>query len=237
MYQDTAAGLIGGVVVTRKGEALPNGKPMQPDNELFAMYSVFDESISPYFEDNIRLFLGEEQLNNETLLNDEEFSASNLMNTINGLTYANLHYSAYTGQMIRWYIMNFGSEIDLHTFHWHALVLVDNFGHRVDVSFIQPGDATVLQMFVDDAGDWIFHCHVNSHFHGGMAFFNVTPTDEFYQSRNFATLHDPFSYMFPSNIESTETVPEQVSIWIYDPFSSAVRLGTGLVVMIVFMLL
>ena len=53
---DTYAGLMGPVVVTKRGMAKPDGSPKDVDRELFELFSVMDENKSPYLEQNIKKF-------------------------------------------------------------------------------------------------------------------------------------------------------------------------------------
>jgi hephaestin len=41
-------------------------------------------------------------------------------------------------------------------------------GMRTDVAELLPGSMHVLDMVVDEAGKWLFHCHVNDHIRAGM---------------------------------------------------------------------
>lgn len=48
--QDNNAGLSGPLIVTRKGAAKPDGTPADVDVEIVALFEVFDENASPYFD-------------------------------------------------------------------------------------------------------------------------------------------------------------------------------------------
>ena len=54
--RDTAAGLAGVIIVTRRGAARPDGSPADVDREFVTLFSIFDESISHYAVVNTRLF-------------------------------------------------------------------------------------------------------------------------------------------------------------------------------------
>jgi manganese oxidase len=71
------------------------------------------------------------------------------------------------GQRVRWYLMGMGTEVDLHTAHWHAnTVLVG--GMRTDVINLLPASTVTAQMVPDSPGVWMFQCHVNDHISAGM---------------------------------------------------------------------
>jgi manganese oxidase len=72
------------------------------------------------------------------------------------------------GERVRWYIGSLGTEVDLHTPHWHGTTVLDSGGHRTDVPEVLPGAFKVYDMIVDNFGEWIFHCHVEDHIAAGM---------------------------------------------------------------------
>jgi hephaestin len=78
------------------------------------------------------------------------------------------------GERVRWYVMDLGTETDLHTPHWHGnTVLVT--GMRTDSLSLLPGSMVVADMVPDDVGTWLYHCHVNDHITAGMqALYTVT---------------------------------------------------------------
>ncbi|MEK6596211.1 MAG: multicopper oxidase domain-containing protein, partial [Pseudomonadota bacterium] len=90
------------------------------------------------------------------------------MHGINGLVYSNNQgYVMQKGQRVRWYIMGMGTEVDLHTPHWHGATLLHN-GNRLDVTEVLPAATKTLDMRPDVQGVWMYHCHVNDHISAGM---------------------------------------------------------------------
>ena len=76
---------------------------------------------------------------------------------------------------MRWYMLGMGTEVDLHTPHWHGNTGAWT-GMRTDVIELLPASMKVLDMMPDDRGTWLFHCHVNDHINAGMlARFTVRP--------------------------------------------------------------
>ncbi len=164
---DTYAGLMGPIVVTRKGMARADGSPRDVDRELFALFSVMDENQSPFLEANARRFAGGAPPA-EGDPDHEAFEESNLMHSINGYVYGNgPTMTMRTGQRVRWYVMGMGTEVDLHTPHWHGNTVVVN-GMRMDVVNLLPASMVVADMRPDNPGTWLFHCHVNDHIIAGM---------------------------------------------------------------------
>ena len=63
--------------------------------------------------------------------------------------------------------MGTGSEVDLHTAHWHG-VTVTAMGMRTDVVNLLPATMVVADMEADAPGTWLYHCHVADHITAGM---------------------------------------------------------------------
>lgn len=56
--------------------------------------------------------------------------------------------------------MAFGTEVDLHTAHWHSQTFIYD-GHRSDVIELLPATFRTVEMEVDNEGTWMVHCHVS----------------------------------------------------------------------------
>jgi FtsP/CotA-like multicopper oxidase with cupredoxin domain len=172
--KDTNAGLVGPLIVTRKGAANPDGSPKDVDREFVTLFTVFDENASHYLEQNIRRFTGRPD---RVLLRreDHEFRESNLMHSVNGYVYGNLSgLTMKLGERVRWYLMSIGTEVDLHTPHWHGQTAL-MAGMRMDMVELLPGSMKTVDMMPDNPGTWLYHCHVNDHITAGMmALFTVT---------------------------------------------------------------
>jgi len=159
---DTYAGLIGAMEITARGQAKPDGSPLDVDREFFAMFLVANENNSPFLSANMA------GLSNPPDPGDEDFEESNLMHSINGYVYGNGPlFSMRNGQKVRWYVMSMGTEVDLHTPHWHGNTVTVN-GMRTDVLSLLPAEMVAANMTPDDNGIWLFHCHVNDHITAGM---------------------------------------------------------------------
>jgi FtsP/CotA-like multicopper oxidase with cupredoxin domain len=165
--RDTSSGLHGPIVVTRRGMTRPDASPSDVDRELVALFQVTNENDSWYAEESFKQFAAGEQPGEEDP-DFEGFQESNLMHGINGYVFGNLPGLDMTaGQRVRWYLMGMGSEVDLHTPHWHGNT-VAVAGMRTDVSNLLPATMQVADMVADDPGSWLFHCHVNDHILAGM---------------------------------------------------------------------
>ena len=164
---DTNSGLVGPMVVTAKGMADTDGRPIGVDREMVSLFTVSDENSSHYLCDNLEQFT-DETCGNEELVGDDDFAESNLMHGINGYVYGNLPgQTVQKGEHVRWYLIGMGTEVDLHTPHWHGNTVLWN-GMRVDVMELMPASLKTVDFIPDNVGTWMFHCHVNDHISAGM---------------------------------------------------------------------
>ena len=164
---DTNSGLVGPMVITAKGKADPDtATPLDVDREIFSYFTVENENASLYLDDNLQNLA---QAPHQVASADEEgFEESNLMHSVNGFVYGNGPVPEMkVGQHVRWYTYTLGTEVDLHTPHWHGNTVTTN-GMRSDMIQLLPGMMTVSDMVPDDPGTWLFHCHVNDHIAAGM---------------------------------------------------------------------
>lgn len=162
---DTNAGLMGPMIITARGKARPDGSPVDVDRQFINVFSVMDENASPYLQHNIDTFTGDPSSVDPA---DEDFGESNLMHGINGYVYGNLPMMRMRkGERARFYLMGMGTEVDLHTPHWHGNT-VTVMGMRTDVAELLPASMKTADMVPDQVGTWLYHCHVNDHIAAGM---------------------------------------------------------------------
>ena len=163
---DVYAGLMGPIIVTRAGMGRADGTPKDVDRELITNFMVVDENASLWLDENIASRAGApDTVDTE----DEDFGESNLMHSINGYVYGNQPGLAVpAGKKTRWDLMGMGTEVDLHTPHWHGLT-VTAMGMRTDVVNLLPASMIVADMEADAKGTWLYHCHVADHIAAGMS--------------------------------------------------------------------
>lgn len=173
---ETNAGLMGPLIITAQGKAKEDGSPVDIDREFVTLFSVFDENASLYLDNNIDKFTGDAAFVRERRLKHPEFLESNLKHAINGFIFGNLPgLTMNKGQRTRWYLMGMGTEVDLHTPHWHGNTGLF-MGMRMDMLELLPGSMKVFDMQPDNPGAWLYHCHVNDHIIAGMlAVYTVNP--------------------------------------------------------------
>lgn len=150
--EDVYRGLVGPIVITRAEAAGPDGIPTDVDREFICMFTVFDENGE-----------GEEE-------------EGHLMHAINGYIFGNQPgLTMKQGERVRWYLFGMGSEVDLHTPHWHGNGVTRN-GHREETLMLMPTVSTVADMKADNPGTWMFKCNIGDHVHAGMmSLYTVEP--------------------------------------------------------------
>lgn len=168
--RDTNSGLVGVMIVSRRGAAVPDGTPKDVDREFVTLYDIFDEAQSRLAGKNTAVLVspGTPDAEGETD-EGEEAADANQFHTINGYIYGNLPMPRMkVREHVRWYLVALGGEKDLHTPHWHGNTVLHE-GHRTDVIELLPASMRVADMIPDNPGIWMYHCHVNDHIRAGMA--------------------------------------------------------------------
>jgi len=187
-FKDVNSGLIGAIIVTKRGMALPDGRPKDVDREFVNLYMIFDENEGWFLDDNIKNHTDDPKgvKKDELIPVDPDgsfnftaprgFAASNLKFTINGLAYANLPMMTMKkGERVRWYLVDIGFGFNFHSAHWHGNTVLHD-GKRTDVIALSPAQMETADMVPDDVGTWLTHCHVSDHMEGGMvARYQVLP--------------------------------------------------------------
>ena len=170
---DMNTGLLGPIIVSARGSTQPDGRPKDVDREFVAALAIYDETASAYVDTNI--ILGSARAAN-LKITDPGLRRLYLMYSINGFIDGNLPLlTMKKGERVRWYLMSNSNEEDVHAAHWHGQTAVAG-GMRTDTVPLAPMGMMVADMVPDSVGTWLFHCHVNDHFEGGMqALFQVTP--------------------------------------------------------------
>ncbi|CAL8256930.1 unnamed protein product [Merluccius merluccius] len=168
VVKDMYSGLIGPLVICRQSWSRSLGLTKEVE-EFALLFLVFDENESWYLDDNIRTHIVNPP---RGLKDNEHFIESNKMHAINGRMYANLEgLNIQVGSKVYWYLMGMGSEVDLHTVHWHGHSVEYKLGggqYRTDVYNLFPATFQTVKMRPQYAGSWLLHCHVSDHISAGM---------------------------------------------------------------------
>ena len=180
--QDVNAGLIGAIVVTRRGMARDDGTPKDVDREFVEYFDIVDENESWFIKQNIARFapdpkkydkygtspIDPRQGNYDALIGTGA-GPTNFKDSINGYLYADGPMpTMHKGDRVRWYVMSIGEGFNFHTPHWHGNTVLVN-GARTDVLNLAPAQMITADMVADNPGTWLFHCHVSDHMEAGMA--------------------------------------------------------------------
>jgi FtsP/CotA-like multicopper oxidase with cupredoxin domain len=178
--RDVASGLFGMIAVTRRGMALPDGRPKDVDHEFFNMYITINENESWYLEENIRDHtLDPKGVNRAQFvpvtpggmagsIAGTGFPDTNLKWSINGYLYGNMPLMTMkVGDRVRWYVATLGDFNNAHTPHWHGNTVVVA-GQRTDVISLASAQMVTADMQPDAAGIWLYHCHFSDHMLAGM---------------------------------------------------------------------
>jgi manganese oxidase len=173
--KDVYSGLMGPMIISERKTARDDGSSSSYDREFITNFEVVDENNSHYIDFNIERFTGHPELVDPE---DDDFIESNLKHAINGYIYGNLPLNTMVmkkGERVRWYLMAMGTEVDLHTAHWHGVTVL-NMGMRTDVVELLPASMRTVDVEADNVGTWLFHCHVADHIVAGMlSRFQIVP--------------------------------------------------------------
>jgi manganese oxidase len=171
--QDVNAGLIGPMIVTAHGKAKADGSPVDVDREFMVLFAEFDENSSWFKNENFKLAKLDMKKVPPNPTFADPFFLANLRETMNGLSYGNLPgLKAKKGERVRWYVFAL-TGFEMHAPHWHGETVIEN-GMRTDVAPLITMEMKTADMVPDNAGTWLFHCHVAPHLIAGMqALFTV----------------------------------------------------------------
>ena len=178
--RDVASGLFGVIVVTRRGMALPDGRPKDVDHEFVTIFIAINENESWYLEDNIREHTTDPKKAGRTEFSPVTpegvvvslpvagFGATNVKWSINGYIFGNMPMMEMkVGDHVRWYVATLGDFENAHTPHWHGNTVVVG-GQRTDVVSLLSAQMVTADMTPDAPGIWLYHCHFSDHMLAGM---------------------------------------------------------------------
>jgi hypothetical protein len=171
---ETLMGLMGCIIVTDAKRARPDGTPADVDREFATLFMIFDESgLSSAEAEAAEYGTGPDAAGlvsaPPTWAQVLQMREQGSRYAINGYIFGNLPgLEMNEGDRTRWYLFGLGSEMDLHTAHWHGLRVIEEGRRRTDVVDLLPATMKVADMVADNPGSWLFHCHVAEHMQEGM---------------------------------------------------------------------
>ncbi|XP_074856068.1 coagulation factor V isoform X2 [Carettochelys insculpta] len=143
MVMDFNSGLIGPLLICKRGSLNEDGTQKLYDREYVLMFAVFDESKS------------------------WQKSAS-LLYTINGYANGTLpDLGACTYDNISWHLIGMSSKPEIFSIHFNGQVLEQNH-HKVSTVHLVGGASTTANMTVSQKGRWLISSLVQKHLQAGM---------------------------------------------------------------------
>ncbi|KAF7665268.1 hypothetical protein LDENG_00142140 [Lucifuga dentata] len=161
--KDTNSGLVGPLLVCKKGTLSENGTQPGVDKEFFLLFSVMDENMSWYLDQNI-----DKYGSNETNPANEDFEESNKMHAVNGFMYGNLPgLEMCSGDRVMWYTFGLGTEVDIHGVYFEGNTFKKQSTTRDTISLF-PHTTTAVSMQPNMPCVYEVSCRVTDHYSAGM---------------------------------------------------------------------
>uniref|UniRef100_A0A8C8HCA7 Hephaestin n=1 Tax=Oncorhynchus tshawytscha TaxID=74940 RepID=A0A8C8HCA7_ONCTS len=197
--QDIASGLVGPLIICKKGTLDVYGDKAA-DYSYVLMFTVSDENMSWYLDDNIKTYC------------TQPSTCVHCFAAINGFVYGNLpDLSMCVGNKIHWHLIGMGNEVDIHSVFFHGQILT-NLGHHTDAVSLFPATFTNVEMTADNPGHWLLPV-ISSTSAGMQALFEV--------KKCFPAVHKPR----PNGEVREYFIAAEEVLWDYAP--SQVNHGTG----------
>uniref|UniRef100_H3CGL3 Coagulation factor V n=1 Tax=Tetraodon nigroviridis TaxID=99883 RepID=H3CGL3_TETNG len=156
--RDIASGLIGPLLICKSQSLNVRNVQLKADKEQHAIFSVFDENMSWYLDDNIRNSCDRSKVNKA----DPNFYKSNVMHTINGYVFESSPTLGFcNGEVTTWHVSSVGAQdyIQTATFYGHAFELNER---TEDFLSLYPMTGQTISMNMDNIGIWLL-ASLNSH--------------------------------------------------------------------------
>ncbi|XP_053900286.1 coagulation factor V-like [Malaclemys terrapin pileata] len=143
MVMDFNSGLIGALLICKKGSLKEDGTQKLFDREYVLMFAVFDESKSWQ-------------------------KSTSLLYTINGYANGTLpDLGACTYDNISWHLIGMSSKPEIFSIHFNGQVLEQN-RRKVSTVNLVGGASTTANMTVSQKGRWLISSLVQKHLQAGM---------------------------------------------------------------------
>ncbi|CAG02631.1 unnamed protein product, partial [Tetraodon nigroviridis] len=146
--RDIASGLIGPLLICKSQSLNVRNVQLKADKEQHAIFSVFDENMSWYLDDNIRNSCDRSKVNKA----DPNFYKSNVMHTINGYVFESSPTLGFcNGEVTTWHVSSVGAQdyIQTATFYGHAFELNER---TEDFLSLYPMTGQTISMNMDNIG-------------------------------------------------------------------------------------
>ncbi|XP_028299924.1 ceruloplasmin [Gouania willdenowi] len=196
--RDTNSGLVGPLLICRPG-SLKKGVQKHYNKEFHLLATIFDENLSWYLDDNIRML--STTTPNTVNKDDEGFIESNKMHAINGFVYRNLPgLTMCKGDKVTWHLSGLGTETDIHSLYFHGNRFL-YWQNRRDTINVFPHISHTVTMEPDSMGQFEVVSATVSDYNGGMrANYTVTKCGMF-QRQGEVMLHSKTYYIAAMEME------------------------------------
>ncbi|XP_048968291.1 coagulation factor V isoform X24 [Canis lupus dingo] len=143
LIQDFNSGLIGPLLICKKGTLTENGIQKMFDKQHVLMFAVFDESKS-------------------------WSQSSSLMYTVNGYVNGTMpDITVCAHDHISWHLIGMSSGPELFSIHFNGQVLEQNH-HKISAITLVSATSTTANMTMSPQGRWIISSLITRHFQAGM---------------------------------------------------------------------
>ncbi|CAK7310821.1 Coagulation factor V [Vulpes lagopus] len=143
LIQDFNSGLIGPLLICKKGTLTENGIQKMFDKQHVLMFAVFDESKS-------------------------WSQSSSLMYTVNGYVNGTMpDITVCAHDHISWHLIGMSSGPELFSIHFNGQVLEQNH-HKISAITLVSATSTTANMTMSPQGKWIISSLITRHFQAGM---------------------------------------------------------------------
>nr|XP_033801541.1 coagulation factor VIII isoform X2 [Geotrypetes seraphini] len=122
---------------------------MMSDKERFMLFSVFDENLSWYLEENIKRFCWDPDSVDPK---DPEFYTSNVMHSVNGYV-DNLNLNLCLNEVAYWYVLSVGAQTDFLSIFFMGNTFKHNMAYEDTVTLFPFSGDTVF-MVMEKPGEW-----------------------------------------------------------------------------------
>lgn len=157
-----ALGLVGPMLIANATDEA--AAPSRPEGrDIITLTQIIYEYNSPLYEKNMAGRTAATFGLTETGLQETQTHHS-----VNGLLYCAVQGLNMTqGETVRWHAATVGSDLDMHNVHWHGNTVTVR-GNRADILKMIPGSYYSMTLEAWSTGKWMWHCHINDHYNGGM---------------------------------------------------------------------
>jgi len=158
------SGLIGPLIVTRRGSARADGSPSDVDREIVTLFSSQLENQNPLLAENLH----DRAINPKGIrAAAASFFFDNAYPSINGFIYGNMPMiTLRKGDRVRWYLLTTANGLDGHTPTWSGQTVLFE-GNRSDSVGLVFRDL-IVDMVPDNPGVWLLNCSNDIHLADGM---------------------------------------------------------------------